>query len=111
MPGIPALRVVEVDVDTTGYDQGPPGGLDFPGIGKRNYRMRFRRDLQEPKAFEDLLGKAGISPSTTGRALRRDNNNWFAAWAFWPIAILRVMKKFLLMKRPAQEVAGGKSVR
>ena len=79
----PGIRVVEVDVDTTSYDQG-----HIPGAVAWNWQTELqdaiRRDLAEPRAFEELLGKAGISPDTT-IILYGDNNNWFAAWAFWQL--------------------------
>jgi thiosulfate/3-mercaptopyruvate sulfurtransferase len=68
----------------------------------------LRRDLAEPRAFEELLGRAGISPETT-IVLYGDNNNWFAAWAFWQLKYYghnRVLimnggrKKWLEEKRP-----------
>jgi thiosulfate/3-mercaptopyruvate sulfurtransferase len=44
----------------------------------------LRRDLIEKKALEALLGKTGISNDTT-ILLYGDNNNWFAAYAFWQL--------------------------
>ena len=77
------VRLVEVDVDTSAYDQG-----HIEGAIAWNWQTELQdallRDLAEPKAFEALLGKAGISPSTTV-VLYGDNNNWFAAWAFWQL--------------------------
>ena len=79
----PGIRIVEVDVDTTGYDQG-----HIEGAVSWNWQTELqdaiRRDLAQPQAFEKLLGKAGISPDTT-IILYGDNNNWFAAWAFWQL--------------------------
>src|SRR5262249_21701598 len=43
-----------------------------------------RRDLIDEKALEDLLGQSGISNDTT-ILLYGDNNNWFAAYAFWQL--------------------------
>jgi thiosulfate/3-mercaptopyruvate sulfurtransferase len=101
------VRLVEVDVDTTGYDQG-----HIPGAIAWNWQTELqdalRRDLAEPKAFEELLGKAGITADTT-IVLYGDNNNWFAAWAFWQLKyyghekILLMnggRKKWLEEKRP-----------
>ena len=77
------MRLVEVDVDTTSYDQGHiPGALAWNW--QTELQDAIRRDLAEPRAFEELLGKAGISPDTT-IVLYGDNNNWFAAWAFWQL--------------------------
>jgi thiosulfate/3-mercaptopyruvate sulfurtransferase len=101
------LRVVEVDVDTSSYDQG-----HVPGAIAWNWQTELqdaiRRDLAEPRAFEALLGQAGISPETT-IVLYGDNNNWFAAWAFWQLKYyghekVLIMnggrKKWLAEKRP-----------
>ena len=79
----PKIRLVEVDVDTSAYDHG-----HIPGAVAWNWQTELqdaiRRDLAEPRAFEELLGRAGISPETK-IVLYGDNNNWFAAWAFWQL--------------------------
>ncbi len=79
----PKIRIVEVDVDTSAYEQG-----HIPGASAWNWQTELqdaiRRDLAEPHAFEGLLGRAGISPETK-IVLYGDNNNWFAAWAFWQL--------------------------
>src|SRR5713226_125166 len=101
------IRVVEVDVDTSGYDQGHVEGA-IAWNWQTELQDAIRRDLSEPKAFEELLGKAGISPDTTV-VLYGDNNNWFAAWAFWQLKYYgheKVLlmnggrKKWLEEKRP-----------
>jgi thiosulfate/3-mercaptopyruvate sulfurtransferase len=79
----PGLRVVEVDVDTTAFDQGHVHGA-ISWNWQTELQDAIRRDLAAPTAFEELLGKAGISPETT-IVLYGDNNNWFAAWAFWQL--------------------------
>jgi thiosulfate/3-mercaptopyruvate sulfurtransferase len=103
----PGLRLVEVDVDTTSYEQGHIDGA-ISWNWQTELQDAIRRDLADPKAFEDLLGKAGISPDTT-IVLYGDNNNWFAAWAFWQLKyyghdkVLIVnggRKKWLEEKRP-----------
>ena len=103
----PGVRVVEVDVDTTGYDQGHIEGA-IAWNWQTELQDAIRRDLAEPKAFEVLLGKVGISPETT-IVLYGDNNNWFAAWAFWQLKYYgheKVLlmnggrKKWLEEKRP-----------
>src|SRR5208282_2587530 len=102
-----SLRVVEVDVDTTAYDQGHVDGA-ISWNWQTELQDAIRRDLAAPTAFEELLGKAGISPETT-IVLYGDNNNWFAAWAFWQLKyyghdkVLIVnggRKKWLEEKRP-----------
>src|SRR5438477_12185830 len=79
----PGIRVVEVDVDTTAYDQGHIDGA-ISWNWQTELQDAIRRDLADPKAFESLLGKAGISADTT-IVLYGDNNNWFAAWAVWQL--------------------------
>ncbi len=79
----PNTRLVEVDVDTTGYDQG-----HIPGAVGWNWQTQLqdniRRDLIDRAALEKLLGESGISNDTT-ILLYGDNNNWFAAYAFWQL--------------------------
>ena len=79
----PKLRLVEVDVDTSAYDQG-----HVPGAAGWNWQTELqdvvRRDLVDRTAFEQLLGRTGISNDTTV-IVYGDNNNWFAAWAFWQL--------------------------
>src|ERR1700685_1249764 len=77
------VRLVEVDVDTTAYDQGHIAGA----VGwnwQTQLQDNIRRDLIERHALEDLLGQSGISNDTT-IVLYGDNNNWFAAYAFWQL--------------------------
>ncbi len=103
----PKTRLVEVDVDTSAYDQG-----HIPGAVGWNWQSQLqdgiRRDLIDQKAFEALMGGSGIANDTTV-VLYGDNNNWFAAWAFWQLkyyghADARLMnggrKKWLEEKRP-----------
>ncbi len=79
----PKIRIVEVDVDTSAYDQGHiQGAIDWNW--QTELQDAIRRDLAEPRAFEGLLGRAGISPETKV-VLYGDNNNWFAAWALWQL--------------------------
>jgi thiosulfate/3-mercaptopyruvate sulfurtransferase len=79
----PGLRLVEVDVDTTAYDKG-----HIPGAVGWNWQTQLqdpiRRDLIEKSELERLLGQSGISNDTT-ILLYGDNNNWFAAYAFWQL--------------------------
>ncbi len=79
----PNVRLVEVDVDTSAYDQG-----HIPGAVGWNWQTQLqdniRRDLITKSALEQLLGKSGISNDTTV-LLYGDNNNWFAAYALWQL--------------------------
>jgi thiosulfate/3-mercaptopyruvate sulfurtransferase len=103
----PNTRLVEVDVDTTAYDQG-----HIPGAVGWNWQTQLqdnvRRDLIDKAALEKLLGESGISNDTTV-LLYGDNNNWFAAYAFWQLKyyghqnvklINGGRKKWLEEKRP-----------
>jgi thiosulfate/3-mercaptopyruvate sulfurtransferase len=77
------VRLVEVDVDTTAYAQG-----HIPGAVGWNWQTQLqdniRRDLIDRSALEALLGRSGITNDTTV-LLYGDNNNWFAAYAFWQL--------------------------
>jgi thiosulfate/3-mercaptopyruvate sulfurtransferase len=79
----PNTRLVEVDVDTTAYDQG-----HIPGAVGWNWQTQLqdniKRDLIDRATLEKLLGESGISNDTT-ILLYGDNNNWFAAYAFWQL--------------------------
>ncbi len=81
----PAVRFVEVDVDTTAYEQG-----HLPGAVGWNWTSQLtdgvRRDLATPEAFSELLSRSGIRPETTV-VLYGDNSNWVAAWAYWQLKL------------------------
>jgi thiosulfate/3-mercaptopyruvate sulfurtransferase len=74
---------VEVDVDTAAYDQGHISGA-VAWNWQTQLQDTLRRDLIDRAALEDLLGKSGITNDTT-IILYGDNNNWFAAYAFWQL--------------------------
>jgi thiosulfate/3-mercaptopyruvate sulfurtransferase len=81
----PKVRFVEVDVDTSAYDQGHIAGA----VGwnwQTQLQDNVRRDLIEKGALEKLLSDSGISNDTT-IILYGDNNNWFAAYAFWQLKL------------------------
>jgi len=81
----PKLRLVEVDVDTSAYDQGHiPGAIAWNWT--RQLADQVRRDILSQAEFESLLANSGISNDAT-LVLYGDNNNWFAAWAFWQAKI------------------------
>jgi thiosulfate/3-mercaptopyruvate sulfurtransferase len=79
----PKIRFVEVDVDTSAYEQG-----HITGAVGWNWQTQLqdgvRRDLLDKAAWEELLSRSGISNDTT-IVLYGDNNNWFAAYAFWQL--------------------------
>ena len=81
----PSVRFVEVDVDTTSYEQS-----HIPGAVAWNWTSQLsdgiRRDIAGREEFSALLSASGIGPDTT-IALYGDNNNWFAAWAYWQLKL------------------------
>ncbi len=101
------IRLIEVDVDTSAYDQGHVAGA----VGwnwQTQLQDNIRRDLIDKSALEDLLAQSGVSDDTT-IILYGDNNNWFSAYAFWQLKYyghkdVRLMnggrKKWLEEKRP-----------
>ena len=101
------VRLVEVDVDTGAYDKGhvqKAVGWNW----QSQLQDGLRRDITDKKEFEELCSKSGIANDSTV-VLYGDNNNWFAAWAFWQFkyyghADVRLMnggrKKWELESRP-----------
>ncbi|MEX2245231.1 MAG: sulfurtransferase [Dehalococcoidia bacterium] len=77
----PKVKLVEVDVDTAAYDEGhAPGAVGFNWTSQ--LQDQVRRDIISKEDLEQLLGAAGIGNDDT-IILYGDNNNWFAAYAFW----------------------------
>ncbi len=76
-----SVRVVEVDVDTNSYQEGHvPGAIAW--AWNTQLCDTLRREILSKHQFEKLMAESGISNDTTA-VLYGDNNNWFAAWAFW----------------------------
>jgi thiosulfate/3-mercaptopyruvate sulfurtransferase len=84
----PAVRFVEVDVDTTSYEQS-----HIPGAVAWNWTSQLsdgvRRDIVGREDLGRLLSESGIGPETT-IVLYGDNNNWFAAWAYWQLNLFGI---------------------
>jgi len=81
----PTVRVVEVDVDTKSYDEGHvPGAIAW--AWNSQLCDTVRRDILSKEQFEQLMSLSGVTPETTV-VIYGDNNNWFAAWAFWQMKI------------------------
>lgn len=77
----PNVRLIEVDVDTNSYSQGHiPGAIGF------NWQSQLQDQIVRApvskEQLEALLSDAGVTRDTTV-VLYGDNNNWFAAWAYW----------------------------
>jgi thiosulfate/3-mercaptopyruvate sulfurtransferase len=77
----PNVRLLEVDVDTSSYAQGHVEGA--VGI---NWTTQLgdpvRRDIPSKADWAKLLSEAGIG-NDTRIIFYGDNNNWFAAFAYW----------------------------
>src|SRR5438046_9635474 len=77
----PNVRLIEVDVDTSAYGQG-----HIQGAVGVNWTTQLgdpiRRDIPTKEAWGKLLSEAGVTPSTR-IVFFGDNNNWFAAFAYW----------------------------
>ena len=75
------VRLVEVDVDTTSYEAGHVEGA----VGwnwQTQLSDQLRRDIADGGQWGQLLGASGID-NDTKVILYGDNNNWFAAFAYW----------------------------
>ena len=75
------VRLVEVDVDTSAYEQGHISSV----VGwnwQKQLQQSLLRDVISKEEKEQLLSNSGIDTNTIV-ILYGDNNNWFAAWAFW----------------------------
>ena len=81
----PNIRFVEVDVDTGAYEQG-----HIPGAVGWNWTSQLsdgiQRDIASRQDLERLLRESGIGRDTHV-VLYGDNNNWFAAWAYWQLKL------------------------
>ena len=77
----PKVRLLEVDVDTSAYDGG-----HIPGAVGVNWSTELedtiRRDIPTKENWEKLLSRAGVSADSK-IVFYGDNNNWFAAFAYW----------------------------
>jgi thiosulfate/3-mercaptopyruvate sulfurtransferase len=77
------VRFIEVDVDTAAYAQGHlPGAIGFNWVSQLNDPIR--RDLASRDQLQQLLRDAGVDDDTL-IVFYGDNNNWFAAWAYWQL--------------------------
>jgi len=108
----PGIKLIEVDVDTNAYDEGHvAGAVGFNWTSQ--LQDQVRRDIISKADLEKLLSQAGVSNSDT-IILYGDNNNWFAAYAFWVLQMyghqnLKLMdggrKKWLDENRPTTKDA------
>jgi thiosulfate/3-mercaptopyruvate sulfurtransferase len=79
------VRLLEVDVDTTAYERGHLAGA----VGL-NWTTQLgdpiQRDIPSRAAWEQLMAASGVG-NNTRLILYGDNNNWFAAFAYWVASI------------------------
>jgi thiosulfate/3-mercaptopyruvate sulfurtransferase len=81
--GDPGIRLIEVDVNPAAYG----GGHIQGAVGwdwTKDLQDQTVRDLASREALEAKLGESGVTPDTTV-LLYGDNNNWFAAYAYWAL--------------------------
>jgi thiosulfate/3-mercaptopyruvate sulfurtransferase len=81
----PKIRLVEVDVDTSAYEKGHIKNA-IAWNWTSQLQDNVRRDILNQRQFEQLMSSSGISNDTTV-ILYGDNNNWFAAYAFWQMKL------------------------
>jgi thiosulfate/3-mercaptopyruvate sulfurtransferase len=82
----PAIRLIEVDEDTTAYEKGHIRNA----IGWNwfdDLHAKPRREYVDQAGLSKLLQQAGVGPETTV-VLYGGNNNWFAAYAYWLLRYL-----------------------
>src|SRR6185503_8694966 len=103
----PKLKLVEVDVDTNAYGEGHIAGASGWNWTSQ-LQDQVRRDIITQSELEKLMSASGINNDDT-IVLYGDNNNWFAAYAFWVLQMyghqnLKLMdggrKKWLDENRP-----------
>src|SRR5699024_7189876 len=77
------IQLVEVDNETCAYSTG-----DIETAVYWNWSTelndQIQRDILTPEQIAYLLGKLGITPESI-IVLYGDNNNWFAAFAYWQL--------------------------
>jgi thiosulfate/3-mercaptopyruvate sulfurtransferase len=79
------VRFVEVDVDTAAYEQSHlPGAVGWDWTSQLSDGVR--RDIASREDLSRLLSESGIGPDTHV-VVYGDNNNWFAAWAYWQLQL------------------------
>lgn len=81
----PNVRLIEVDVDNSAYESGHiEGAIAWNWTTQLNDQTR--RDILDREQMQELLSQSGVTPETT-IVLYGDNNNWFAAYAYWQLKI------------------------
>src|SRR5215213_1549358 len=79
--GDPKVLLIEVDVDTSAYGSGHiPDAVGWHW--QNDLQRRPVRDIPTGAEWAALLGRSGIDTDDLV-VLYGDNNNWFAAFAYW----------------------------
>ena len=106
--GDAGVRIVEVDVNTGSYEEGHvPGAVGW--AWDTQLCNTVQRDIVPKEEFEQLMSRSGIGNDTT-IVLYGDNNNWFAAWAFWQLKIYGHADVRLMNGGRAKWLAEGRDV-
>lgn len=106
--GDAGVRIVEVDVNTGSYEEGHvPGAVGW--AWDTQLCDTVQRDIVPKEEFEQLMSRSGIGNYTTV-VLYGDNNNWFAAWAFWQLKIYGHADVRLMNGGRAKWLAEGREV-
>ena len=100
------LRLVEVDVDLGSYAEGHvPGALQWDWTSHLNDSVQ--RDILDKRQMQRLMGESGIDRKTRV-VLYGDNNNWFAAYAFWQLKLYGHLRVQLMNGGRQKWVAEGR---
>ncbi len=90
----PNVVLIEVDVDTSAYDEGhPPGAVAWNWTSQ--LQDQVSRDVASRDVVTDLLRSAGANDDSQ-IILFGDNNNWFAAYALWMLELYSVTNTALM---------------
>ncbi len=104
----PNLVLIEVDVDTSAYDEGhPPGAVAWNWTSQ--LQDQVTRDVASREAVTELLRSAGANDDSQ-IVLFGDNNNWFAAYALWMIELYGVTNTALMNGGRAKWEAEGRAM-
>jgi len=106
--GDPNVRLIEVDVDTSAYGAGHIEG----SIGwdwRIDLQRQPVRDILNQGEWEALLSRSGIGNDDLV-VLYGDNNNWFAAFAYWLFTLYGHADVCLMDGGRAKWIAEGRAV-
>lgn len=108
----PTIRLVESNEDPLLYASGHiPNAAEVDWT--RDLNDHVRRDYLDQQAFQELMGRLGVTPETT-IVFYGDRNNWWATYAMWVFALFghrnaKIMdggrQKWMLENRPLSKQA------